>query len=94
MSIISLVAIFFVVWWVALFAVLPWGMRSQEEEGEVVLGTASSAPNNPRLVRKAIVTTVVATIITTGIWFVFGYVGYGMEDIADQFMPDLSDGAR
>jgi predicted secreted protein len=33
MSITTAVAIFFLIWWVALFAVLPWGVRSQHEDG-------------------------------------------------------------
>ena len=44
MGIGSIIAIFFVVWWIVIFAVLPWGVRTQEEEGEVVLGTTPSAP--------------------------------------------------
>lgn len=89
MSIFSVVAIYFVVWWIVLFAVLPWGMRSQQEDGEVVLGTSASAPTNPRMLRKAVATTIVAAIVTFGIWYAFGHVGYGMEDIAEQFLPDL-----
>ena len=56
MNLVSIIAVYFVVWWIVLFAVLPWGMRTQEEEGEVVLGTDRSAPANPRLLRKAIIT--------------------------------------
>ena len=31
MSVTTAIAIFFLIWWVVLFAVLPWGMRSQHE---------------------------------------------------------------
>ncbi len=31
MPITTAVAIFFLIWWVVLFAVLPWGIRSQHE---------------------------------------------------------------
>lgn len=79
----SILAIYFVVWWIVLFAVLPWGMRTQEEEGEVILGTEPSAPANPRLVRKAIVTSIVAAIVTFLIWALFGYLGIGVKEIAD-----------
>jgi predicted secreted protein len=79
----SVLAVYFVVWWIVLFAVLPWGMRTQEEEGEVVLGTDRSAPANPRLVRKAIITSFVAAIVTFLIWMLFGYLGIGVKEIAD-----------
>ena len=79
----SFIAIFFVVWWIVLFAVLPFGMRTQEEEGEVVLGTSPSAPANPHLVRTAIITTIVAAIVTFLIWVLFGHLGIGVKEIAD-----------
>lgn len=87
MSIVSIIAIFFVVWWIVLFAVLPWGMRTQDDEGEVILGTVSSAPHNPRMLRKAIATTIVATIVTAIIWYVVDQLGFGVEGIADYFLP-------
>ena len=30
------VAIFFLIWWIVLFAVLPWGVHRQDEEGNYV----------------------------------------------------------
>ena len=38
------VAIYFVLWWIVLFAVLPWGVESQEEAGEVSPGSDPGAP--------------------------------------------------
>ena len=46
MKIGSIIAIYFVVWWTILFAILPFGVRTQEEEGEITLGTERSAPTN------------------------------------------------
>ena len=43
------IAIYFLIWWVVLFAVLPWGVRSQEEAGEVVPGTDPGAPAAPKV---------------------------------------------
>lgn len=85
MSFPSLIAVYFVVWWIVLFAVLPWGMKTQDEEGEVVLGTTPSAPSNPRLVRKAVITSIVAAIVTAGIWYAVVYLGYDVERLADEF---------
>ena len=55
-------AIYFIVWWTCLFAVLPFGVRTQNDEGEVVQGTSAGAPINPRLGRVAALTTIVASI--------------------------------
>lgn len=63
MSWATLIGIFLVVWWVVLFAVLPWGVRSQEESGETVPGTDPGAPAVPALLQKAIWTTAITTLI-------------------------------
>ena len=62
-SITSALAIFFVIWWIVLLAVLPFGVKTQDEAGEVTAGTTSSAPAKPRLVRQAAITTIVAAIV-------------------------------
>ena len=54
------IAIYVTIWWVVIFAVLPWGARPPER---IEPGHASSAPATPRLGLKALVTTVIATII-------------------------------
>ena len=51
MSVSFAIAIYFVIWWTVLFAVLPIGVRTQGEDGAVVPGTPESAPTRPRLVR-------------------------------------------
>jgi predicted secreted protein len=52
-SLTILAATFLVTWWIVLFATLPWGVRTQEEDDSVVPGTAPSAPVQPLLLRKA-----------------------------------------
>ncbi len=56
-------ALFFVIWWILLFAVLPFGVRSQAEAGEVAAGTDPGAPVAPALREKAIWTTLVAAAV-------------------------------
>lgn len=85
MSIVSLLAIYFVVWWIVLFAVLPFGVRTQEEEGEVTLGTTHSAPTRPRLVRTVIVTTIVAAVVVGAFWIAVDVYGFGLEMLANVF---------
>jgi predicted secreted protein len=81
----ALAATYFVAWWVVLFAVLPFGTRTQEEAGEVTLGTASSAPERPRLVRAAIATTIVAAIVVGAIWVAIDVYGLSLETFANMF---------
>ena len=63
MSLTTSIAIFFIIWWVGLFAVLPWGIRSQAESGEVVPGSDPGAPAMPKLKSKLVWTTLVAAIV-------------------------------
>ena len=63
MSTFTAAATFFLIWWVTLFAVLPWGVRSQQEGGEVAPGTDPGAPLVPKLGRKLIWTTLVTCVV-------------------------------
>ncbi len=74
----SMVAIYFVIWWITLFAILPIGVRSAHEAGEeVAQGHDAGAPVSHGLVKKALINTVVATIIFAVVyWFrTHGYLG-------------------
>ena len=51
MSLSFAIAIYVVIWWTVLFAILPIGVRTQGEDGAVVPGTPASAPTRPRLLR-------------------------------------------
>jgi predicted secreted protein len=63
MPVTTALAIFFLIWWVVLFAVLPWGIRSQHEGGEIVPGTDPGAPAVPNLGRKLLWTTALSVVI-------------------------------
>ncbi|HEY1153973.1 MAG TPA: DUF1467 family protein [Pseudolabrys sp.] len=63
MSTTTAIAIYFLIWWVTLFAVLPWGVHSQEEQGEFAAGTDPGAPVAARLLWKLVWTTLVASVV-------------------------------
>ena len=71
MGIGTAVAIYFLIWWVLLFAVLPWGVRSQRESGEVAGGTDPGAPVRHRIWRVLAVTTFVASIVFAVVWAIY-----------------------
>ncbi len=56
-------AVYFVIWWLVLFTVLPLGVSTQGEEGDVVPGTPESAPATPQLKWKFLLTTIIAAIV-------------------------------
>jgi predicted secreted protein len=57
------IAIFVTIWFTVLFAVLPFGVRSQREAGDVATGTDPGAPEAPRLLVKASWTTLVSAVV-------------------------------
>ena len=68
-------ALYFVIWWILLFAVLPFGVRSQAEAGEVVRGSEPGAPALPALREKAIWTTLVASVVLVIVAAIFPLAG-------------------
>ena len=75
------IAIYFIIWWTVLFAVLPLGVRTQEEAGEVVPGTPKSAPLAPRLLRIVLTTTAIAAIVFAIFYAVVTYKLIRLDDI-------------
>ncbi len=58
-------AVFFTIWWVVLFAVLPIGVRSQHEAGivDAPKGSDPGAPAEHNLPKKALWTTLIAAVV-------------------------------
>ena len=76
----SLVAIYFVLWWLVLFAVLPFGVKSFQEMDDVTLGTDRGAPHRPNLAIKMAVTSVIAAILLAIVYVAFGVYGLTLVD--------------
>jgi predicted secreted protein len=74
------IAIFFLIWWVVLFAVLPWGVRPQGEEA--VPGSDPGAPQVPRVWMKLLWTTVVSAVIFGVCAFVYLKGLVSLDDLA------------
>ena len=89
MSWVSIVAIYFILWWVVLFAMLPFGLKTQEEEGEVTLGTVPSAPGGSHMLWAVIRTTIVSAIIFAAFYVAVVYYGFSFDDI-----PHIGPAAR
>jgi predicted secreted protein len=64
-SITTAVAIYFLIWWITLFAVLPFGVRAPHESDTAseAPGTDPGAPVASRILMKLIMNTVVSGVI-------------------------------
>lgn len=65
MSWVQGIVAYIIIWWVVIFAVLPFGVRPVAKGDP---GHAAGAPANPRLWLKAGVTTLVAGVIWLGFY--------------------------
>ena len=92
MNLVFALAIYFVCWWIILFAILPFGVTTQQEAGEVSPGTVESAPVAPKLIPKLIATTIVSAIIFAIIYWLLEGGVVTLDDIP--FLPRFEDAAR
>jgi predicted secreted protein len=77
---ITSIAVFFTIWWVVLFVVLPLGTKTYAESGiQVKDGGDPGAPVNPKLKKKFITTTWVSVVL----WLVlFAVIKLGLVKLA------------
>ncbi|MFC6444674.1 DUF1467 family protein [Shinella zoogloeoides] len=88
MQLFSYFAVYFIVWWMTLFAILPLGLKTQAEAEEVVPGTVESAPARFRGGRVVLLTTIVSALLY-GAWYILSVrLGLGIDAIP-QIMPDF-----
>jgi predicted secreted protein len=57
------IATFLCLWFITLFAVLPFFAKTQDEAGDVVPGTPGSAPHEINILKVFLVNTCVAAIV-------------------------------
>ncbi len=63
MAITSAIVLYCVIWAILFYMINPLWQTSQSEDGEVVPGTPASAPVDAMLRKRAIVTTVIASVL-------------------------------
>jgi len=82
MSLTTSLAIYFIIWWLVLFCVLPFGVRNAAEAGEVVeAGNDPGAPAVHALGRKLIWTTIVAGVVFAAVWVIYVYRLVSLDDL-------------
>lgn len=74
MGVFTSIAIYLTIWWTVLFAVLPLGVTSHAEAGiDKGDGGDPGAPVDPKLKRKFLTTTWVATVLFAIVWLVIHF---------------------
>lgn len=60
MNIFTGIIVYIIIFWTALFMVLPWGNRAADK---AEAGMAGSAPANPRIKQKFLITFGISTVL-------------------------------
>lgn len=81
MTVTSAIVLFCTIWAVVFFMVLPQGVVSQQEDGDVVPGTPASAPTNAQIKRKLIITTLISIAAFSAIYSVLALKVVTLDDI-------------
>lgn len=68
------IATFFCLWFITLFAVLPFFAHTQDEAGDVVPGTPESAPYKINLLKVFFINTIVAAVSFAGVYTVIANI--------------------
>jgi predicted secreted protein len=68
------IATFFCLWFITLFAVLPFFAHTQDEAGHVVPGTPESAPHKINLLKVFFINTIVAAVSFAGVYTVIANI--------------------
>jgi len=87
MSVTSAIVLYVSIWAVVFFMVLPHGMVTQEEAGDVVPGTPASAPADAKIGRKALITTAIAAVVFVVVFSVIEFRVVTLDDITFLTLP-------
>ncbi len=71
MSITGSLIIFVLIWWIIFFSLLPIDVDRKHKE--MVEGVDKGSPENPKIIKKIIYTTLITSIIFIGIFMLVKY---------------------
>ena len=70
MGITGSIIVYVLIWWIIFFSVLPIGIQSNKEKfREKIDGVDPGAPNNPKIAKKFLITTIITSIIFIVIYY-------------------------
>tara|TARA_B110001452_G_scaffold233168_1_gene210849 strand:- start:258 stop:512 length:255 start_codon:yes stop_codon:yes gene_type:complete len=70
MGITGSIIVYVLIWWMIFFSVLPIGIQSNKEKfNERIGGMDPGAPNNPKIGKKFLITTIITSLIFIVIYY-------------------------
>tara|TARA_B100000035_G_scaffold139297_1_gene118695 strand:+ start:550 stop:795 length:246 start_codon:yes stop_codon:yes gene_type:complete len=71
LSITGSIVIYVIIWWIVFFSLLPLDVN--REKKEIIRGSDSGAPENPKILKKFIYSTLITSIIFIFIYMLVKY---------------------
>ena len=70
MGITGSIIVYVLIWWIIFFSILPVGIQSNKEKFKArIEGVDPGAPNNPKIAKKFLITTIITSIIFIVIYY-------------------------
>ncbi len=73
MAFVTSLALYFIVWWLVFFAVLPIGIENEPQDDGRIKGSSDAAPSNPMIRKKLMMTTLYSALLFSVVWAVFEF---------------------
>ena len=81
MGITGSIIVYVLIWWIIFFSVLPVGIQSNKEKfKEKIEGVDPGAPNNPKIARKVLITSIITSIIFLVIYYLVKFDLLNLRD--------------
>ena len=87
MAITSAIVLYCVIWAILFYMINPLWQTSQSEDGEVTPGTPASAPVDAMIKKKAIITTVIATVLFALAYSTIEFGWITLDDVSFLALP-------
>ena len=71
MSITGLAIIYIIIWWIVFFALLPIDVNREKKQN--IIGIDAGAPENPKIIKKFVYSTLITSIIFIIIFLLVKY---------------------
>ena len=88
MGLVSGIAMYFVLWWLCLFVVLPFGVKTLGETGNTIEGAPDSAPAKFNFWMVLLKTTLVAAVVFAAIYAIVIATGFNFRDFTIPGLPE------
>ena len=81
MGITGSIIVYVLIWWMIFFSVLPVGIQSKKEQfKERIEGIDPGAPNNPKIGKKFLITTIITSVIFIVIYYLVSFNLLNLRD--------------